>query len=168
MNPIPTRIPGFELTPATPDDVPLVLEFIRELARYEKLLHEVEATEDDIRDGLFGPHPTVEVVLGREHGEPVAFALYFRNFSTFTGRPGIYLEDLFVKESHRGRGYGAVLLAYLAKLARDRGCRRFEWSVLDWNTPAVEFYRSIGARPLEDFTVQRVAGAALDALADRF
>lgn len=155
----------FVLRSATPADVPVILECIRGLAEYEKLGHAVVATEDVLRETLFGPHPVAEVVLA-EDGEDVAgFALFFHNFSTFLGRPGVYLEDLFVFPRHRGRGLGKQLLAHLAKLAVQRGCGRVEWAVLDWNVDAVGFYESLGARPMSDWTVYRLDGDAMQRLA---
>ena len=147
-------------------DVPLVLRFIRDLAEYERLPHEVVATEPLLRETLFGPEPGAEVLLAEVDGEPAGFALFFHNFSTFLGRRGLYLEDLFVRPEARGRGVGRALLARLAAIARARGCGRFEWSVLDWNEPAIGFYRALGAVPMSDWTVYRVTGDALDRLAD--
>ena len=146
-------------------DVPLILGFIRELAEYEKLAHQVVATEADIRDSLFGPRPAAECLIAEFEGKPAGFALFFHNFSTFLGRAGIYLEDLYVKPELRGKGVGRGLLAYLARLALQRGCGRFEWAVLDWNEPAIRFYRSIGARMLDDWRINRVTGDALEKLA---
>ena len=154
-------------------DTHLILSFIRDLGEYERLGHEVVATEAALRQALFGPRPGAEVVIaefvpdaGAEPPrEPVGFALFFHNFSTFLGRPGLYLEDLFVRPDARGRGVGQALLRYLARLAVDRGCGRFEWSVLDWNESAIRFYRSLGAQPLEEWTVMRVTGDALERLA---
>ena len=165
---VQTKIPGFVIREATVADVPLILTFIRALAEYEKLLHEVVATEEILRETLFGNRKVAEVVIGYLDGGPVCFALFFHNFSTFLGRPGLYLEDLFVKPEARGKGIGKVMLAYLAKLAKDRGCGRLEWWVLDWNEPAIGFYRSIGAIPMDEWTVQRVTGDALIELADHF
>lgn len=158
----------FEIRQATVDDVSLILTFIRELADYEKLLHEVVASEKDLREYLFGDKKVAEVIIGEYQEQPVGFALFFHNFSTFLGKPGIYLEDLYVKPQMRGKGLGKMMLAYLANLARQRGCGRFEWWVLDWNEPAIQFYRSIGARPMDEWTVQRVTGDALIELADSF
>jgi GNAT superfamily N-acetyltransferase len=149
------------IKPATEGDVALVLGFIRKLAEYEKLSHEVVATEDLLRQTLFGERRVAEVVLAYIEDQPAGFALYFHNFSTFVGRPGIYLEDLFVEPAHRGTGVGKALLVYVAKLAVERGCGRFEWAVLDWNTPAIDFYRSLGARPIDDWTIFRLSGDAL-------
>ncbi len=163
-----TKLPGFVIQEATAADVPLILAFIRDLADYEKLLHEVVATEETIREALFGKRRVAEVVFGYLDGAPVSFALFFHNFSTFLGKPGIYLEDLFVKPEARGKGIGKMMLAYLANLAKDRNCGRLEWWVLDWNEPAIKFYRSIGATPMDEWTVNRVTGEALDNLAAHF
>ena len=165
---IKTRDPQFTIRTATLADVPLILSFIRELAKYEKLENEVVADEEQLKKSLFGEHKGAEVILGFYDDKPVAFAVFFHNFSTFLGKPGLYLEDLFVKPEMRGKGLGKILLSYLAKLAHDRGCGRFEWWVLDWNEPALKFYRSIGAQPMNDWTVQRVTGDALEALASDF
>jgi GNAT superfamily N-acetyltransferase len=150
---------------ATADDVPVILELIRGLAAYEKLAHEVVATEDDLRRTLFGPRAVAEVLIAELDGAPAGFALFFHNYSTFLARPGIYLEDLFVRPEVRGKGLGRALMIALAKLAVERGCGRFEWAVLDWNADAIRFYRSLGAVGLEAWTVQRVAGDALVKLA---
>jgi GNAT superfamily N-acetyltransferase len=155
------------ITPAQESDAALILSFIRKLADYEKLSHEVIATEDQIREHVFGPNPVAEVLLAYWGGEPVGFALYFRNFSTFLGQAGIYLEDLFVEPAHRGKGIGKALLVRLAKIAVERGYGRLQWAVLDWNTPSIEFYRSLGAVPLDDWTVYRVTGEALEQLASK-
>lgn len=146
-------------------DTPLILAFIRELATYEHLAHEVVVTEEALREHLFGERPAAEAVIGEWDGEPVAFAIFFHNFSTFLGRPGLYLEDLYVRPAMRGRGIGRKMLAHLAQLALERGCGRFEWSVLNWNEPAIRFYRSIGAEPMDTWTVQRLTGDALERLA---
>jgi GNAT superfamily N-acetyltransferase len=142
-----------------------ILAMIRALAAYEKLSQDVVATEEALRESLFGERPAAEVVFARVGNENVGFALFFHNYSTFLGRKGLYLEDLFVKPEHRGRGYGRALLAHLARLALGRGCGRLEWAVLDWNAPAIAFYRSLGATPLDDWTVFRVTGAGLRLLA---
>ncbi|MCF8247334.1 MAG: GNAT family N-acetyltransferase [Saprospiraceae bacterium] len=152
------------LRPATIDDVPLILQFIRELAEYERMLDDVVATEDMLRDSLFGHRPAAEVILYHEGEIPAGFALFFHNYSTFRGKSGIYLEDLFVRPQFRGRGYGKLLLATLAKLALERNCARLEWSVLDWNTPAINFYKSLGAQPMNEWTVYRLTGEALEGL----
>ena len=165
---IKTHIPNFVLREATETDVSLILSFVRELAEYEKLAHEVEATEDALRESLFGDRKIAEVILGYYQDEPVSFALFFYNFSTFLGRPGIYLEDLYVKPQMRGKGLGRAMLAYLARLALERKCGRLEWWVLDWNEPALKFYRSMGAIPMDEWTVQRLAGGDLEKLAGEF
>jgi GNAT superfamily N-acetyltransferase len=149
---------------AGPDDVSLILAFIRELADYEKLSHEVVATEGQIRASLFGARPYAECFFACIGAAPVGFALFFHNYSTFLGQPGLYLEDLYVRPSLRGRGVGKKLLAYLAQLAVDRGCGRMEWAVLNWNEPAIRFYQSIGARPNDEWTTYRLAGEALERL----
>jgi len=151
---------------ATSADVPLILKFIKGLAEYEKLSHEVVATEASLRKSLFGEKPAAEVVIAECHQQPVGFALFFHNFSTFLAQPGLYLEDLFVIPEARGKGVGKALLVHLANLALHRGCGRFEWSVLDWNQPAIDFYRSIGAVGMDEWTVQRVDGERLRALAN--
>ena len=150
---------------ATEADVPLILEFIRGLAEYEKLADSVVATEDVIRESLFGVRPYAEVLIAESGGNPAGFALFFHNFSTFIGRPGIYLEDLFVKPEYRGRGFGKALLVRLAALAAARRCGRVEWAVLNWNKPAIDFYESIGAVPMNEWTVYRLTGDALRKLA---
>lgn len=150
---------------ATPDDTPTIAALIRALADYERLAHEVVLDEDELRTHLFGERRYAEVILAEHDGEVVGFALFFHNFSTFLGKPGIYLEDLFVQPEHRGGGHGRALLAHLAKLAVERGCGRLEWSVLDWNGPSIAFYRSLGAVAMDDWTTYRLAGDALSALA---
>ena len=158
-------MPGFQIRSAAEKDVPVILWFIRQLAQYEKLLHECVATEDVLRESLFGSRRTAEALLATLDDRPVAFAVFFHNFSTFLGRPGLYLEDLFVIPEMRGRGFGKAMLAHLAGLARERGCGRFEWSVLDWNEPSIRFYKNLGAAPMDEWTVYRVTGEALDKLA---
>jgi GNAT superfamily N-acetyltransferase len=153
------------IRPASPEDVPLVLKFIRDLARYERLEHEVSASEEQLHEALFGPRPYAEVVFACDGGEPLGFALFFHNFSTFKGRPGIYLEDLFVRPEARGRGIGKRLLAHLARIAVERRCSRLEWAVLDWNEPSIGFYRSLGAVPMDEWTTFRLKGDALALLA---
>jgi GNAT superfamily N-acetyltransferase len=148
-------------------DVPVILDFIRALARYERLEDRVVATEDGVRSTLFGQPRFAEVLIAEEGNEPVGFALFFHNYSTFLAQPGIYLEDLFVKPEKRGRGYGRALLARLAQIARERNCGRLEWAVLNWNTPAIDFYRKLGAIPLDDWIVFRLKGDALLTLAPR-
>ena len=150
---------------ATEQDVPTILAFINGLAEYEKLADQVVATEQQLRTTLFGDKPYAEVVLA-EYGQHAAgFALFFHNYSTFLAKPGIYLEDLFVLPEYRGKGIGKVLLSYLAKLAVQRDCGRLEWSVLDWNQPAIDFYQAQGATMLHDWRINRVTGDALKALA---
>lgn len=160
-------IADFAIKPASENDVPVILSFVNKLADYERLSHEVVATEALLRKNLFGQRRTAEVVIGYFKGAPVGFALFFHNFSTFLGQPGIYLEDLFVEEAYRRRGFGGALLAYIAKLAVERDCGRLEWSVLDWNEPAVRFYRKLGAVPMDEWTVFRVTGENLHRLAGR-
>jgi GNAT superfamily N-acetyltransferase len=149
------------IRPATAADVPTIDRLIRGLAEYERLAHEVVLDEDRLREHLFGPRPFAEVLLAEDAGAVVGFALFFHNYSTFLARPGVYLEDLFVLPEHRGKGHGKALLRAVARLAVERGCGRLEWSVLDWNHPAIAFYRSLGAVPMDEWTVYRVAGAAL-------
>ena len=153
------------IEPARPADVPLLLELIHELAVFEKLEHEARASPEELGRHLFGPQPKAAAVVAYHAGEPAGFALFFHNFSTFLGRPGLYLEDLYVRPAYRGRGIGEGLLRHLAGLALERGCGRFEWSVLDWNRDAIEFYRRLGAVPMDEWTVYRVTGPALAALA---
>jgi GNAT superfamily N-acetyltransferase len=150
---------------ATPADISLIGQFIRDLAEYEKLAHEVRFDEAVMAQKLFGPRTFAEVLIGEIDGTPQGFALFFHNFSTFEGRPGIYLEDLFVRPDARGSGLGKALLGKLAALAVERDCARLEWSVLDWNTPAIDFYKALGARPMDEWTVYRVDGDALTGLA---
>jgi GNAT superfamily N-acetyltransferase len=150
---------------ASEEDVPLILSLIHELAEYERLSHEVVATEEALREHLFGERPVAEVMIAEEGTDPAGFALFFYSFSTFLGRPGIYLEDLYVRPEFRGRGMGRALLVHLARLAKRRGCGRLEWSVLDWNEPAIGFYKGIGASQVGGWTVYRVTGEALEELA---
>jgi GNAT superfamily N-acetyltransferase len=154
-----------EIRSATRDDVPLILSFIKELAEYERLSQEVVATEEGLRDSLFGERPVAEVLIGYLGDEPAGFALFFHSFSTFLGRPGIYLEDLYVRPAFRGAGVGRTLLVRLAELATERGCGRLEWSVLNWNKPAIRFYKALGAVPMDEWTVYRVTGDAVGDLA---
>ena len=153
------------IRPAGEHEVGLILQFIRDLASYEHLEHEVVATEDGLRTALFGPRPYAEVVFACLQGEPVGFALFFHNFSTFVGRPGIYLEDLYVRPEARGFGAGRRLLTWLAATAVSRGCGRLEWAVLNWNEPSIQFYRKLGAVPMDQWNIYRVTGPALDRLA---
>jgi GNAT superfamily N-acetyltransferase len=151
----------FHIRSATAADVPVILRFIRKLAGYERLSHEVVASETILRKTLFGRHRHAEVAIGYLDDQPVGFVLFFHNYSTFLGRPGIYIEDLFVDEFFRRRGFGGALLRYVAMLAKERRCGRLEWSVLNWNRPAIKFYRKLGAVPMNEWTVFRVSGAAL-------
>jgi GNAT superfamily N-acetyltransferase len=153
------------IKPASPADTPIILQLIRELAEFERLLHEVQATEEQLREQLFGARPAAEVVIARMGDEVAGFALFFHNFSTFLAKPGLYLEDLYVRQKFRGQGCGEALLRYLARTALERGCGRLEWSVLDWNVRAIDFYKSLGAVPMNQWTVHRVAGDALVKLA---
>ncbi len=165
---IPTKIDGFTIRHAVESDVPLILSFIKELADYEKLSHEVLATEEDFRQNLFGEKKFAEVVIGEYNSEPVGYALYFYNFSTFLGKPGLYLEDLYVRQEARGKGFGKALLAYLARLAVDQKCGRFEWAVLDWNEPSINFYESLGASLMKEWIITRIDGDNLLKLASQF
>ena len=153
------------IVPAIERDVPLILEMIRALAEYERLLHEVVATEEKLRQTLFGPKPFAEAVLAYHGAECAGFAVYFSTYSTFLAQPGIYLEDLYVKPEARGKGLGFALLRYLAKLARERNCGRLEWSVLNWNEPSIQFYKKLGAVPKDEWTRYQLAGEALGRVA---
>ena len=155
----------FAIRPARVEDVPIILQLIRDLATYERAPNEVTATEEQLVDVLFGDKSVAEVLLAFEGKSPVGFAVFFHNFSTWLGRPGLYLEDLFVKPDKRGKGYGRALLVDLAKVARDRGCGRMEWAVLDWNDPAIQFYRKLGAKPLDEWTVFRLTRDGIAELA---
>lgn len=150
---------------AIESDIPLILSFIKDLAEYERMADKVVATEERLRRTLFGQPRFAEVLIGEEEGEPVAFALFFHNYSTFLAKPGLYLEDLFVKPQARGRGHGKAMLARLARIARERDCGRLEWWVLDWNADAIGFYKKLGALPMDEWTVFRITGSALDDLA---
>ncbi len=160
-----TAVPGLRIREAVKQDTAVILALITALAEYEELAHEVTATEGELEEALFGARPFAEVVIAEYEGEPVGFALYFHNFSTFLGRPGIYLEDLYVRTASRGKGIGRALLVYLAELAKKRNCGRLEWIVLDSNQPALEFYSALKAIPLGEWTVLRLSGSALDELA---
>lgn len=153
-----------DIRAATEDDTAQILEFIRDLARYERLEHEVIASEAQLRETLFGAHRYAEVLIASSAQEPVGFALFFHNYSTFLGQPGIYLEDLYVKPHMRGQGVGRQLLRHLAHLAIERRCARLEWAVLAWNAPSIAFYRNLGARPMDDWRIFRLTGAALEQL----
>ena len=159
-----TSTENFKIRFATVEDVPLILKFIKDLADYENLLHEVVATEDILRISLF-EKKQAEVIIGEYMGNPVGFALFFHNFSTFLGKSNLYLEDLFVKPEARGKGFGKILLAFLGKIAVDRGCGRLDWWCLDWNTSSIDFYKEMGANPMSDWTVYRVEGNKLTELA---
>ena len=158
--------PQFTIRPATVADVPTILCLIRELAEYERAPNEVVATEDQLQESLFSARAAAEVLLGEENGEPVSFALFFHNFSTWMGRRGLYLEDLFVRPEVRGRGYGRALLVRLAQIAAERGCGRMEWAVLDWNEPAIKFYRTLGAAPNDEWTIFRLTSDKIAELAN--
>jgi GNAT superfamily N-acetyltransferase len=158
---------SISIQPATERDVPLILEMIHGLAEYEKLEHAMTATEEKLRESLFGPHPDAEVLIAYAGDRPAGFALFFHNYSTFLAQRGLYLEDLFVKPEFRGQGLGRLLLQRLAKIAIERNCGRFEWTVLDWNEPAIGFYKKLGALPMDDWTIFRITGEALQRLASR-
>jgi GNAT superfamily N-acetyltransferase len=160
------KIPEFSIRAARLSDVPIILQLIRDLATYERAPNDVTATEEQLIDVLFGKKPAAEVLLAFEGAEPVGFAVFFHNFSTWLGRAGLYLEDLFVKPEHRGKGYGRALLVDLAKIAHERGCGRMEWAVLDWNEPAIEFYRKLGAKPMDEWTVFRLTRDGIAKLAE--
>ena len=160
------ELTDFQIRPAGVGDVPIILKLIRDLATYERAPDEVTATEEQLIDVLFGKKPAAEVLLAFERESPVGFAVYFYNFSTWLGRAGLYLEDLFVKPEKRGKGYGRALLVELAKIARDRGCGRMEWAVLDWNEPAIKFYRALGAQPMHEWTLFRLTSEEIAKLAD--
>jgi len=157
--------PAHTLRPAAPADLPVIVALIRELAVFEQLEHLVVVTPESLQPHLFGPRPAAEAVVGEANGRVVAFALFFTNFSTFLGQPGLYLEDLYVQPAHRGSGLGKALLAHLGALAVERGCGRFEWSVLDWNANAIRFYEKMGATVMPDWRICRLTGAALQAYA---
>jgi GNAT superfamily N-acetyltransferase len=164
MNP---DLTDFSIRPATIDDVTVILQLIRDLATYERAPHEVTATEAQLRDVLFGRRPAAEVALAFERTTPVGFAVFFHNFSTWLGRAGIYLEDLFVKPEFRGRGYGRALLEHLAQIAYERGCGRMEWAVLNWNEPAIQFYGKLGAKPLDEWRIFRLTRDGIAKLAGK-
>lgn len=157
---------SFSIRPAQKSDVPAILQLIRDLAEYERAPNEAVATAENLEEALFGERPAAEVLLGEENGEPVCFALFFYNFSTWLGRRGLYLEDLFVRPDVRGKGYGRALLVRLAQIAREQGCGRMEWAVLDWNEPAIQFYRKLGARPNEEWTIFRLTRDGIASLAE--
>ncbi len=158
---------NFLIRPATKEDAPVIFSLIKELADYEHLSNEVVASVDDIRKTLFCEQPFAEILIGEVEGHPVSFALFFYNYSTFLGKPGIYLEDLYVQPGHRGKGIGSKMLAHIAALAKERNCGRFEWSVLDWNSPAIRTYEKLGATPMKEWILYRLGGEALERLADK-
>ena len=158
-------MPQIQIHPATPQDIPLILTFIRELAAYEKLADEVVATEDDLHVALFGERPVIEAVIASKDNEPVAYALFFPTFSTFLGKPGLYLEDLYVRPAARGFGVGRKLVEHLARITVQRGWGRLEWSVLDWNEPSIGFYKKLGATAMDEWMIFRLTGQALQTLA---
>ena len=160
-----TTSPNFTIRAATESDAAIILDLIKDLAEYERLSHEVEATADDIRKSLFGDRAVAEALIGEVDGLAISFALFFYNFSTFLGKPGIYLEDLYVKPQYRSNGFGRRMLAHIARLAIERNCGRFEWSVLDWNEPAIRTYDRLNARPMKEWLLYRLTGEALDQLA---
>lgn len=158
-------MPTLTTRPATAADVPVILALIRELADYEKLTHEVVATEEKLNETLFGPRPAAEALMGCVDGTAVGFALFFQNYSTFLAKPGLHLEDLYVQPAHRGCGLGKALITAVARLAHERGCGRYEWTVLDWNTPAIRFYENLGAEMKSDWRIMRVTSDALESMA---
>jgi GNAT superfamily N-acetyltransferase len=164
-SPAENRAVNFSIAPAGVDDLPVILQLIRELAEYERAPKDVVATEEGLREVLFGQEPAARVLIAREGDAPVGFAVYFFNFSTWLGRPGLYLEDLFVKPDKRGHGYGRALLVQLARIAEERGCGRMEWAVLDWNEPAIQFYKKLGAQPMDEWTVFRLTRDGIARLA---
>src|SRR5437660_6795274 len=161
-----TKRDDFQIRTASVEDVSIIIQLIRDLATYERAPNDVSATEEQLVDVLFGERPAAEVLLAFEGRAPVGFAVFFYNFSTWLARPGLYLEDLFVKPEKRGKGYGRALLVELAKIARDRGCGRMEWAVLDWNEPAIKFYRALGATPMDEWTVFRLTRDGIERLAN--
>ena len=165
---VSTKIDDFIIRKAEKADVSLVLDFIKKLAAYERLSHEVVATEEQLAKYLFGEEQVAEVVIGYYRDVPVGFALYFYNFSTFLAKPGIYLEDLYVLEEQRGKGFGKSLLSYLARLAVEKDCGRLEWAVLDWNEPSIKFYKSLGASIMDEWLVNRLTGDGLLKLSEQF
>ena len=167
MKTIDTNVKDFRIREATREDISLVFQFIKELAEYEKMTDDVVATEEILMESLFDKE-VAEVVFGEYKGEPVGFALYFHNFSTFIGRPGLYLEDIFIRPEARGKGFGKIMMSYVAKVAKDRNCGRMEWACLDWNTPSIEFYKKIGAIPMEEWTVYRATEDVFSEMAEGF
>lgn len=165
---IDTKVEGYKLKIAEKKDLPVVYQFVKQMADYEKLSHEMVATEKSFEEALFGTDRVIEVVLGFYNEQPVSFAVFFKNFSTFIGKPGLYLEDLFVIPEMRGKGFGKTLITFLARLADERGYGRFEWIVIDWNKSAIDFYKRLGAVSLKEWTINRVTGEKLKALAGEF
>jgi GNAT superfamily N-acetyltransferase len=160
------KINNLDIRPATVNQTPLILKLIKELAVYEKLLDIVVTTEEDLKDTLFGKNKAAEVVIGYYNNKPVGYALFFYNYSSFLGRPGLYIEDIYVRQEHRGKGFGKAFLIYLARIARERKCGRMEWAVLDWNEPSIKFYKKLGAVPMDEWTVFRLTRDTIENLAD--
>jgi GNAT superfamily N-acetyltransferase len=160
------KINNLDIRPATVNQTPLILKLIKELAVYEKLLDMVATTEEDLKDTLFGKNKAAEVVIGYYNNKPVGYALFFYNYSSFVGRPGLYIEDIYVRQEHRGKGFGKAFLIYLARIARERKCGRMEWAVLDWNEPSIKFYKKLGAVPMDEWTVFRLTRDDIENLAD--
>jgi GNAT superfamily N-acetyltransferase len=155
-------MPELQIRPATHDDVAPILEMVKELAAYERLLHTVQATEADLREALFGPRPVAEALVADRSGRAVGFALFFHNYSTFVGRPGLYIEDLYVRPAHRGQGIGGALMSHMIRLAKDRRCGRVEWAALEWNEPALRFYEAMGATALNEWRIFRLTQEAME------
>lgn len=164
---VDTKIEGFKIRQAKREDTPLILQFIKELAEYEKMSDDVVATEEILEESLFDKK-TAEVIFGEYNGKAVGFALYFHNFSTFVGRPGLYLEDIFIRPEARGKGFGKTIFSYLAKVAKERNCGRMEWVCLDWNTPSIEFYKNIGAIPMDEWTIYRAEEKVFNEMVEEF
>jgi GNAT superfamily N-acetyltransferase len=160
------KVNNLDIRPATVNQTPLILKLIKELAVYEKMLDIVVTTEDDLKETLFGENKSAEVVIGYYNNKPVGYALFFYNYSSFMGRPGLYIEDIYVRQEHRGKGFGRAFLIYLARIARERKCGRMEWAVLDWNEPSIKFYKKLGAVALYDWTIFRLSKNALENLAN--
>ena len=161
------KINNLDIRPASVDQTPLILKLIKELAVYEKLLDIVITTEEDLKETLFGKNKVAEVVIGYYNDKPVGYALFFYNYSSFAGRPGLYIEDIYVRQEHRGKGFGKAFLVYLARIAKEKKCGRMEWAVLDWNEPSIEFYKKLGAIPMDEWTVFRLSRDAVEKLADK-
>ena len=161
------KINNLDIRPASVDQTPLILKLIKELAVYEKLLDIVVTTEEDLKETLFSENKSAEVVIGYYKNKPVGYALFFYNYSSFVGRPGLYIEDIYVRQEHRGKGFGKAFLVYLACIAREKNCGRMEWAVLDWNEPSIEFYKKLGAVPMDEWTVFRLSRDAVEKLADK-